>query len=150
MDILGNNRISRAPSELGSSEFALITLGNGTVSLSQSFSGNLRQQVRPMFVLGDSSLYWTFGYSEGAAEVSRLAGGQNFFDAFQAGQCGIVHSLNLDLQGGKPCAPNNGGLRSLLRFTDGIIEQLSIRMQAGQTEIQESASMRFANVMNQA
>jgi len=147
-DLLGYTRRNNAGDELATSEFAVITLGSGQVSLAQSFDAQLNQQVRPVFVLGDASIHWTHGYAEGRANLSRLAGGVNFFDAFQASECGAVQGLNLSTNGGRPCKPTAAGLKGILRFSDGFIESLALRMQAGTTEITEQAGMRFATVAN--
>ena len=145
MDILGHTRRGRTTDELKSAEFAVITLNGGNFSLAQSFDAAMRQQVRPVYTLGDSSFFWSFGFSEGSANLSRLAGASNFFEAFGAGECGIVHGLNLSANGGKNCQPAAANPPTgLLRFNDGIIETLNLRMQAGQSEITESAGMRFS------
>lgn len=144
-DVFGYTRTSRGPGTVSSSEFAAIVLGGGQVSLAQAFDANMRQQVRPVYELGSSAVRWNIGYQEGQANLSRLAGGANFFEAFKAGDCGIISGLSLSVNGNRPCVsplPSRGNLS----FSDGVIESLGLRMTVGTSEITESASMRFSGM----
>jgi len=148
-DVLGFQRQGRSLQGMAASEFAVITLSGGIVTLAQQFSGDYQQQVRPAFVLGDGNVYWLHGYQEGTIQLTRLAGGRNFFEAFQAGNCGIVNSVVLSLNGGRNCGVGAGNAASgMLRFSDGVIQSLGVRMQAGQSEIIETATIRVATVQN--
>jgi hypothetical protein len=146
-DLLGYQRTGRSLNGMASSEFAVITLAGGIVTLAQSLQADYTQQVRPAFVLGDNNIYWLAGYQEGSVQLSKLAGGRNFFEAFQAGNCGIVSAITLSLNGGRACAGSNPATGTL-RFADGIIASLGVRMQAGQSEIVENATIRVATISN--
>jgi hypothetical protein len=151
-NLMGYTRNTRAVADMRPSEFAVITIGENQFSLAQSISGTLNQQVRPTFVLGESGVYWNIGYTEGQADIARLAGGGNFFDAFQARDCGLIAGMSVVVDGAKPCLRRNPNLtsggRGSLRFVDGVYASLAFRMQAGQSEITEAASMRFATISN--
>jgi len=146
-DLLGYQRQGQPLRDLGSSEFAVITLAGQILTLAQGLNGSYQQEVRPAFVLGESSVFWLNGFQQGQVELTRLAGGTNFFEAFQAGNCGIISAITVSVNGSKPC-PNSGSMNGKLRFSDGIIQNLSIRMQAGQSEIVETAIIRVATISN--
>lgn len=147
-DLYGYTRTTSGIRTATPSELAVLVLNNRQLSLVQGFSATLQQQVRTLFELGNDSVHFVYGYSEARAEFTRLAGAGNFFEQFQSGSCGSITGLQLTVDGTRPCSTGTAGNASSLRFAEGVFESLNLRLQAGQTEITESATARFVLMRN--
>jgi len=144
-EFFGYNRTNNPFAQVVSSEHAVISLGAGKVSLVQSLEADYQQDIRAVFAVGDEGLFWISGHPQGQIQVSRMAGGAQFFSAFNVGSCGRIDSIGISAQGGQLCAPTTGG--GNLSFTGGIMQGVRLSMQAGKVEITEGVMIKVASLM---
>lgn len=144
-EFFGYERTGDSIAQVISSEFATITLAGAEVSLVQQVSGEYKQEVRPVYSIGDPNIYWVTGHPSGVIQIQRLCGKTGFLSAFRGGRCGRIDSITVNATKGQVCANGAGG-GGRATFTGGMISSVGFAMQAGRTEIYESATIMVASL----
>lgn len=146
-DIFGYNRTGQPFAQIVSSEFAIVSLGtSGSGNLLQSLSASYQQDLRPFFSIGDPNLYWVAGFPQGQVDFERAVSSQGFFSGLK-GNCGIINSISINAGGGQRCASAGGsGGGGTVAFGGAIVQSVRLRLQAGQTEVVEGASIRVSDL----
>lgn len=148
-DIFGYNRTGQPFAQITSSEFAIISLGTGGGgSLMQSISGSYQQDLRPFFSIGDPNLYWVGGFAQGQVDFERAVSNRGFFNGLK-GNCGVISSLSINAGQGQRCATaGGGGSGGTLAFGGVVLQSVRFRIQAGQSEVIEGASLRVSDMQS--
>lgn len=139
-DFFGYSRQVGANNKIASSE-ALTISGLGGADLIQNVSIQYGQQVKTLFAVGNSNVYFVGGQAQGSLDFERLSACGNML-AGLGGNCGVVGTISLSGHSGSSCFCAPGGVT----ISDAILENVSIRAQAGQIEVLEGGRMRFANL----
>jgi len=146
-DIYGVSREVRSSKELGSSEFAVITVGSARPTLVQSMSYNYGREVSTVYEVGSSGIYFQTGRGSGRAELGRVVGRDGFQSLLQSnqGDCGIISGITVQLNGNECNAKPNG--RARISFDAGIITEVGGSFTSGQLNISESATLLLAGMV---
>ncbi len=139
-DFFGYNRTVGSSNQLSSSEYAALTVGS-QVMLCQNVSANYAQEVRPIYEVGNPSIFFVPGHASGSVQFGRLAGEGGFFKQLRDSNCGKITPVAINSQG-SACFAGSGALN----FSGAIIQQVSLTMSAGAVEIQESATLQVATM----
>jgi len=145
-DILGYNREVRPNGAIISAEFATISLGS-RMSLVQEVQGTYGQTVVPKFETGSPTLYFLTGQPMGSLNLSRLVGRGGFFRAFGSlrDSCARLIPINIGLDGTGGCTQvtdRGAGLQ----ISGAVVQTMSFGFGAGALEVQEGATLQFANL----
>ncbi len=138
--IFGTTRTAKASGEMASSEFAKVTLG-GETSLGQSVNGAYTRQIQTIFELGNPNVYWIGGHENGTLSLGRLVGKNGFFGNLEVGSCGEITPVGVDVTSGT-CTTGSGGLS----ISDAVVESVGFQLTAGELQIGETVSIRFASL----
>lgn len=143
-DFFGSEKVVKSNDQIITGEFCSLSI-NRDVALLQSASATYSRQIMPMFEAGTSTTYYISGNSEGNIQATAAVGPTGFFKNFGDinGQCGTVNKLAFTLRKSGNCAV--GGTGSL-SFTNGLVENVSIQLQAGFTAVTNSVSIRVASM----
>ena len=143
-DVFGYSRTVGSSNTIASSE-ALTVTGLGGSDLIQNISIAYGQQIKPLFAVGNSNVYFVGGQAQGTLDFERLSACGSMLDGL-GGNCGVIAGgITLAGAGGSSCFCAPGGVT----ITDAILESVSIRAQAGQIEVLEGGRMRFATLGKQ-
>ena len=139
-DFFGYNRKTGATSTISTSE-ALTVSGLGGSDLVQSINLQYGQQIKTLFAVGNSNIYFVGGQAQGTLDFERLSACGSMFQGLGGSKCGVIGNVSLSGGGGGClCAP--GGVS----LTDCMLENVSMRATAGQIEILEGGRVRFASM----
>lgn len=140
-DIFSYNRTGNSFAQIVGSEFAAVSIGGGGGggNLMQSFQWSYQQDLRPFFAIGDANLYWVQGFPQGQVDFERAVGAAGFYRGLR-GRCGVIANITINATQGAPCAEAGGG--GSVIFGGAIVQSLRGRMQAGQSEVIEGATIR--------
>lgn len=146
-DFFSYNRTGAAFAQIVGSEFSTISIGSSTMAgnLLQSFQWNYQQDLRPFFAIGDPNLYWVQGFPQGTIDFERAVGASGFFQGLR-GRCGVINNVALNATQGAPCAQGGGGGGTVM-FGGAIVQSVRGRLQAGQSEVIEGATIRVTSMM---
>lgn len=139
-DFFGINRTVGSSNQLSSSEYATLTVG-GVVNLCQNVNTNYQQEVRPLYEVGNPSIYFIPGHASGTVSFSRLAGEGNFFANLRDTQCGQISPVSINSTGGG-CFTGSGALN----FSGAILQSVSLTISTGAIEITEQANILVASM----
>ena len=144
-DIFGVSREIKSSKELGSSEFAVISMGNGKPTLIQDFSYTYQRETSSIYEVGSSAVYFQTGRSSGSAQLNRIVGRTGFQSLLEgADECGTFLGITVQLGGGTCNAtPSN---RAKLNFDSCVLAKVGGSFQSGQLNIAESAEMLLAGM----
>ena len=142
-DFFGYTRQVGATNKIASSE-ALTVTGLGGADLIQNISINYGQQIRPLFAVGNSNVYFVGGQAQGTLDFERLSACGSMLNGLGA-NCGVMSApINLSGAGSSSCFCAPGGVS----LKDVMLESVSIRATAGQIEVLEGGRLRFATMTN--
>jgi hypothetical protein len=139
-DFFGYNRTVGSSNQLSSSEFATLTVG-GRVSLCQSVEASYTQEVKPIYEVGNPSIFFVPGHASGNVTFTRLAGEGSFFATLRDNNCGQITPVSINSSGGQ-CFAKSGALN----FDGAIIRSVSLSMRVEQVEITERADLMVASM----
>jgi hypothetical protein len=139
-DFFGYNRTVGSANQLSSSEFAALTVGS-RVMLCQNVSANYAQEVRPVYEVGNPSIFFVPGHASGTLEFGRLAGDGGFFKGLRDTNCGKVTPVAINSQG-SACFAGSGALN----FDGAILQRVGLSMSAADVTVTESASLMIASM----
>ena len=139
-DFFGYNRNIGSSNELASSEYATLSI-NGKVNLCQSVRVDYGQDVKPIYEVGNPSVYFVTGHAQGTISFGRIAGGGSFWSNLKNSQCGQIGMVSLNSEG-KGCYGSGGKLN----FDGAIITSVSLSINTGAIEINEEAQLRVASM----
>jgi hypothetical protein len=140
-DFFGYDRTVAATDTIASSE-ALVLSGIGGAELIQSISLQYGQQIRSIFAVGTSNIYFVGGQSQGALDFERLSACGDMLAGLQ-GNCGKLEgAVSLGGGGAASCFCAPGGIT----MSDLFIENVSVRARAGQIEILEGGRIRIGTL----
>jgi hypothetical protein len=139
-DFFGYNRTVGSSNQLSSSEFAALTVGS-RVMLCQQVTAAYQQDVRPIYEVGNPSIFFVSGHASGTLDFTRLAGEGSFFSQIRNNNCGQINPVSINSSGGA-CFTGSGALN----FSGAVIRNVSLTMQSSGIEISESASMVVASM----
>lgn len=140
--IFNTSRGINTSGNIASSEYAAVTIGS-QVALGQNCQGSYTRKIETIFELGNPNLYWLGGHEEGRFDFTRLAGDGKFYSYLKVGDCGEIKNLNINSKNGT-CTTSGGKLT----FSGAVIESVNWQMTAGQLQISEGCSIRFATLSN--
>lgn len=141
-DFFGYTREIGALDSIASSESLTIT-GVGGADLIQSISMQYGQNIRTLFAVGNSNVYFVGGQAQGTLDFERMSACYHMFDGLEGGNCGKMGDLQLTASGGTSCFCAPGGVT----IEDALLESISLKAQAGQIEIIEGGRIRFATLV---
>lgn len=139
-DFFGYNRTVGSSNQLSSSEFAALTVGS-RVMLCQSVNASYKQEVRPIYEVGNPSIFFVPGHASGNLSFSRLAGEGSFFSQLRDSNCGQVTPVSIN-SSGSACFTGSGALN----FSGAIIVNVALTMNTGAIEITEQADLLVASM----
>lgn len=143
-DIFGYNRTGQPFAQIVSSEFATVSIGSGGQgNLLQQLSATYQQDLRPFFSIGDPNLYWVTGFPQGQVDFDRAVSTGGFFSGLK-GQCGVISNISINAGQGQRCATAGGG--GAVSFGGAIVQAVRLRLQAGQTEVIEGATIKVSSL----
>lgn len=142
-DFFGSNKTVKANDQIVTGELCSLSIG-GKVALLQSASASYGRQIQPMFEAGSTTTYYISGNSEGTIEANAAVGKSGFFKNFGSlGNCGKIDKLGFTLGSGGACSVSAGGS---LSFTNGLVESVSIQLQAGFTAVTNAMRIRVGSM----
>jgi hypothetical protein len=144
MSFFGKNRQAKSTQEFASPDYVKLTLGssNGVSSgLANSIQGELSQNIQDLYVIGEPSVYFGVGPSTGSINIGRYASCGGLFSDISGGACGFLQSVALKAEGKDACSC--GGVSGT--FTGGILQSVGFQIQAGQTFITETLSIKVSD-----
>jgi hypothetical protein len=139
-DFFGYNRTVGSSNQLSSSEFAALTVGT-RVMLCQSVNASYQQEVRPIYEVGNPSIFFVPGHASGNVSFSRLAGEGSFFSQLRNNNCGQITPVSIN-SSGSACFTGSGALN----FSGAVIRSVSLSMNTGAIEITEQADLIVASM----
>jgi hypothetical protein len=139
-DFFGYNRTVGSSNQLSSSEFAALTVGS-RVMLCQNVTATYQQDVRPMYEVGNPSIFFVPGHASGTLQFGRLAGEGGFFKGIRDTNCGKVTPVAINSQG-SACFTGSGALN----FDGAIVQSVSLTMNSGDVTINESVNLQIASM----
>jgi hypothetical protein len=139
-DFFGYNRTVGASNQLSSSEFAALTVGQ-RIMLCQNVSASYQQDVRPIYEVGNPSIFFVPGHASGNISFGRLAGEGSFFAQLRGNDCGKITPVSIN-SAGSACFAGSGALN----FSGAIIQSVSLTMSSGAVEISETANLLVASM----
>jgi hypothetical protein len=139
-DFFGYNRTVGSSNQLSSSEYAALTVGS-RVMLCQSVNASYQQEVRPIYEVGNPSIFFVPGHASGALGFSRLAGEGSFFAQLRDTNCGQVTPVSIN-SSGSACFTGSGSLN----FGGAVIRSVSLTMSTNAIEINEQAELIVASM----
>jgi hypothetical protein len=139
-DFFGYNRTVGSSKQLSSSEFASLTVGS-RVMLCQSVQASYQQEIKPIYEIGNPSIYFVPGHASGSVTFSRLAGEGGFFTTLRGNQCGQINPVSIN-SSGSACFAQSGNLN----FDGAVIRSVSLTMNTGAIEITEQAEILVASM----
>lgn len=142
-DFFNYNRTGNSFAQIVGSEFSTISVGGGGGNLMQTFQWTYQQDLRAFFAIGDPNLYWIQGFPQGSITFERAVGAGGFYKGL-SGKCGVINNVTLSATQGAPCATGGGG--GTVVFGGAIVQSLSGRIQAGQSEVIEGATIRVTSL----
>jgi hypothetical protein len=140
-DFFGYARTVGALDEIASAE-ALTVTGVGGAELMQRLSIQYGQNIRTLFAVGTTNVYFVGGQSQGTLDFERMSACGAMFDGLDGGNCGKLGSIKISGNGNTSCFCAPGGVS----LDDCLLESISMRAQAGQIEIIEGGRIRFATL----
>lgn len=140
-DFFGYNRTVQSSNQIASSE-ALTVVGIGGADLIQNINIQYGQQIRPLFAVGNSNIYFIGGQAQGTLDFERLSACGNMLDGLGGGKCGVMGTISLSGGGDSSCFCAPGGVS----LDSPMLESVSIRATAGQIEVLEGGRIRFASL----
>jgi hypothetical protein len=139
-DFFGYNREIGSTNQLSSSEFAALTVGD-KVNLCQNVTASYQQEVRPIYEVGNPSIFFVSGHASGSVTFGRLAGEGNFFSNIRNNTCGQIAPVSINSEG-SACFAGSGSLN----FSGAVINSVSLTINAAQVEINEQVGMVVASM----
>lgn len=139
-DFFGYSRTVGSSNQLSSSEYAALTVG-GRVMLCQSVNATYQQEVRPLYEVGNPSIFFVPGHASGTLGFSRLAGEGSFFSQLRNNNCGQINPVSINSTG-SACFTGSGNLN----FAGAVIRSVSLSMNTGAIEITEQADLIVASM----
>jgi hypothetical protein len=139
-DFFGYNRTVGSSNQLSSSEFAALTVG-GRVTLCQGVDATYQQDVRPIYEVGNPSIFFVPGHASGSISFTRLAGEGSFFSQLRDNNCGQINPVSIN-SSGSACFTGSGNLN----FSGAVIRSVSLSMNTGAIEITERAELVVASM----
>ena len=141
-DFFGYERKTGAIGEIASAENLTLT-GVAGSELMQQISMQYGQNIRTLFTVGSSDIYFVGGQAQGTLDFQRLSACTDMFSGLDGAKCGDVGSLTIGgSTGGGSCFCKPGGMT----LEGCLLENVSLRAQAGQIEIMEGGRIRFATL----
>jgi hypothetical protein len=139
-DFFGYNRTVGSSNQLSSSEYAALTVG-ARVMLCQSVNAAYQQEIKPIYEVGNPSIYFVPGHAAGNVSFSRLAGEGGFFSQLRDNNCGQITPVSIN-SAGSACFAGSGNLN----FSGAVIRSVSLTMNTGAIEITEQAELVVASM----
>ena len=139
-DFFGYNRTVGSTDQLSSSEYATLSVG-GDVMLCQSVDASYQQEVKPLYEIGNPSIFFVPGHANGTVTFTRLAGEGNFFSTLRNNNCGQITPVSLNSSGGG-CFAASG----TLSFSGAVIRSVALSLNAQNIEITERAEIMVASM----
>jgi hypothetical protein len=140
-DFFGYNRTAKSEGQIASSEFAVITVGT-VQSLVQRVSVNYGHDIRTVFAVGDSNVYWIPGHAMGTLDISTLVGAGGFFAGWKGTKCGAIKPLSISAGRGTCFSVGT----STIRFDGGMLERVTAEITQGQLEMSQGVTVRVASM----
>lgn len=139
-DFFGSEKTIKVNDQIVTGELCSLSI-SGFVSLLQNATASYQRQIMPMFEAGKTTTYYLTGQSEGTISATAAVGKSGFFKNFNntGGNCGKVDKLAFTLGNGGSCAVSASGS---LSFSNGLIENVGIQLQAGFTAVTNSMQIR--------
>lgn len=143
-DFFGSEKTVKANDQIVTGELCSLSIG-GNVSLLQQATATYQRQIMPMFEAGKTTTYYLTGQSEGTISATAAVGKAGFFKNFggSGGNCGKVDKLAFTLGSSGGCSVSASGS---LSFTNGLIENVGIQLQAGFTAVTNSMQIRVGTM----
>ncbi len=139
-DFFGYNRKIGSSNELASSEYATLSV-NGKVNLCQSVDVQYQQDTKPIYEVGNPSVYFVTGHAQGSIRFGRIAGSGSFWANLKNSNCGQISKVSINSDGGG-CY----GAGGKLNFDGAIIRSVSLTINTGAIEIAEQADLIVASM----
>lgn len=139
-DFFGYNREIGASNQLSSSEYAALTIGS-KVNLCQNVTTAYQQEIRPLYEVGNPSIFFVPGHASGTVAFGRLAGEGGFFQNLRDSNCGQISPVSINSEG-SVCFAGSGNLN----FAGAMIQSVSLTISTGAIEIQEQATIMVASM----
>lgn len=139
-DFFGYNRTVGATNQLSSSEFTALTVGS-QIMLCQNVTANYQQEIRPIYEVGNASIFFVPGHASGTVSFGRLAGEGSFFSQLRDNNCGQITPVSINSRG-SACFSGSGQLS----FSGAVIRSVSLSMSTGAIEITEQADLLVASM----
>jgi hypothetical protein len=141
-DLFGYNNNVRLSGDIASSDFAIVSVGEGgRKAMVQDCRVTYQQQIEEVTQVGDSSVYWMMGRPQGRVSVSSLVGSGGFFSGWK-GECGKIGTGSVNITGGQ-CGFNGSGR---LAFSAGVVESLNAQVTTGRQTISQGAEIRTGSM----
>lgn len=146
MSFFGTNRKTSNTKEFASPDYVSLTFAGagGVVSgLASSIRAVLNQQIEDIYVIGEPTVYFGAGATQGTVEVSRYAKAGDLFKGLRGSACGVAQSISLSSTGGgSECS--GGGVSAT--FSGAQIQGINLDIQAGRTSITEGLTFRIIDM----
>jgi hypothetical protein len=139
-DFFGYNREIGSSKQLSSSEFAALTVGT-RVNLCQNVTASYQQDVRPIYEVGNPSIFFVSGHASGSVAFGRLAGEGSFFANIRNNACGQIAPVSINSEG-SACFAGSG----TLNFAGAVVNSVSLTFNATAVEINEQVNMVVASM----
>jgi hypothetical protein len=144
-NVFGATRTGSPIGQIAGSEFAKIFLGGtNSITLGQQFQAQFGRQLKPIMSIGDQNVYFVPGQGQGTISIGRLIGGDGLFSMLNSGvgECGSITGLQLQAGSGRCLAAET----QTVNFGGGMLENVSMSLNAGTPEILESYSIRISSL----
>jgi len=140
-DFFGYDRKIKSSNQLASSEYAALRIG-GKVNLCQQVEVTYKQDVKPIYEVGNPSIFFVPGHASGTIRFGRLAGADSFFKQLRDKPCGKLTGVSISSEGAGTCSASSGSLS----FDGAVIVQVGLSMSTQAIEITESADIVVASM----
>lgn len=140
LDFFGFDRQFKSADQLASSEYAALTVGSA-VTLCQNVNASYQQEVKPIYEVGNASVFFVPGHASGTISFGRLAGAAGFFAGLRDTQCGKINTVSINSTPGG-CFAAAGALN----FDGAVLQSVALTISTGAIEISESANIIVASM----
>lgn len=128
---------------------AALDLGDGKISLVQSFQGSYGHTVEPVYEAGSSSVYFINGNPMGQFDFTTLVGTNGWFaniiDA-KGKACAELKTINIDFTNANEDCDVQVTVNTNLKMEGVILKQIGFAVQAGDLRITNTGSFIFGKL----
>ena len=132
LDIFGYDREVK-DKEILSSDNISMDLGEGKIALLQQVTAQYDHQIKPVYEVGSSALYFVNGQPMGSISFANIVGKSGFFNGFGLGgqACGELKTISINAVADSNC-DYEIERNSTIKFEGAILKQIEFRVTAGE------------------